>query len=148
MEVAKDFEAESTKGKIRLSSLLKEKDFVVLYFYPKSFTSGCTEELKRFTELYDEFKKLNAEVIGVSADDLETQKEFAEKYNAKFPLIADTNLEVINLYNAKNPRSEGAKRITYVIDKNMRIISVIKTLKAEEHADEALKVIKEKLKEV
>jgi len=53
-----DFEAESTNGKIKLSDILKEKDFVVVYFYPKAFTSGCTQELKRFVELYEEFKKL------------------------------------------------------------------------------------------
>ncbi len=65
MDKALDFGAESTKGKIKLSEILKQKDFVVLYFYSKAFTSGCTMELKRFVELYEEFKKLNAEVIGL-----------------------------------------------------------------------------------
>ena len=142
MEKAPDFEAESTKGKIKLSEVLKDKNFVVLYFYPKAFTSGCTQELKRFVELYEEFKKYNTEIIGVSNDNLETQKKFAEKYGAQFPLIADPELKVINLYNAKG-RGKGASRITYIIDKNMNIIEVLKSLKnAKEHADKALEIIK------
>ena len=144
MEKAIDFEAESTKGKIRLSEILKNKDFLVLYFYPKAFTSGCTQELKRFVELYEEFKKYNTEIIGVSNDNLETQKKFAEKYGAEFPLIADPDLKVINLYNAKG-RGKGASRITYIIDKNLNIITILKSLpNAKDHADKSLEIIKSK----
>jgi peroxiredoxin Q/BCP len=139
-----DFEAESTIGKIKLSNILKEKDFVVLYFYPKAFTSGCTQELKRFVELYEEFKKYNTEIIGVSNDKLDTQEKFAEKYGAKFPLIADPELKIINLFNAKSSRGKGASRITFIIDKNLKIVETLKSLKnAEEHADRALEKIKE-----
>jgi peroxiredoxin Q/BCP len=139
-----DFEAESTNGKIRLSNILKEKDFVVLYFYPKAFTSGCTQELKRFVELYEEFKKYNTEIIGVSNDKLDTQKKFAEKYSAKFPLVADPELKIIKLFNAKSNRGKGASRITFIIDKNLRIVETLKSLKnAAEHADKALEKIKE-----
>ena len=79
-----DLELETTAGKIRLPQLRGKK--VVLYFFPKAFTTGCTRELKRFTELYDEFRKLGAEVIGVSVDGLETQRKFAERHGARFPL--------------------------------------------------------------
>jgi Peroxiredoxin len=79
-----DLELETTAGKIRLSQLRGKK--VVLYFFPKAFTMGCTRELKRFAELYEEFRKAGAEVIGVSVDGLETQRRFAEKYGARFPL--------------------------------------------------------------
>ncbi|MGC9079777.1 MAG: peroxiredoxin [Nanopusillaceae archaeon] len=145
MEKAPDFEAESTKGKIKLSELLKKKDFVVLYFFPKAFTSGCTQELKRFVELYQEFSKCNAEIIGVSNDKLDTQTKFSEKYGAQFPLIADPELKVIDLYNAKSKVGKGASRITYIIDKNMNIVSVLKSLKnAKEHADKSLEIIKSK----
>lgn len=142
MDKAIDFEAESTKGKIKLSEILKEKDFVVLYFFPKAFTSGCTQELKRFVELYEEFRKLNAEIIGVSNDDLSTQKKFAEKYGADFPLVADSDLKIINLYNAKSPRGKGASRITFIIDKNLKVLSIIKSRNAKEHADKSLEIIK------
>jgi len=67
-----DLELETTAGKMRLSQLRGRK--VVLYFFPKAFTMGCTRELKRFAELYEEFKKAGAEVIGVSVDSLETQR--------------------------------------------------------------------------
>jgi Peroxiredoxin len=79
-----DFEAESTNGKIRLSNILKEKDFVVVYFYPKAFTSGCTQELKRFVEIYEEFKKYNAEIIGISNDKLDTQKSLLKNMEQNF----------------------------------------------------------------
>ncbi|MFZ8800907.1 MAG: peroxiredoxin [Candidatus Nanopusillus sp.] len=139
-----DFEAESTIGKIKLSEILKDKDFVALYFYPKAFTGGCTQELKRFIELYDEFKKYNTEIIGVSNDKLDTQKKFAEKYGAKFPLVADPGLKIINLFNAKSNRGKGASRITFIIDKNLKIVETLKSLKnAAEHADKALEKIKE-----
>jgi peroxiredoxin Q/BCP len=139
-----DFEAESTNGKIRLSNILKEKDFVVVYFYPKAFTSGCTQELKRFVELYEEFKKYNTEIIGISNDKLDTQKKFAEKYGAKFPLVADPELKIIKLFNAKSARGKGASRITFIIDKNLKIVETLKSLKnAAEHADKALEKIKE-----
>ncbi|ESQ23772.1 MAG: Peroxiredoxin [uncultured Acidilobus sp. OSP8] len=82
-----DLELETTAGKIRLSQLRGKK--VVLYFFPKAFTMGCTRELKRFAELYDEFRKAGAEVIGVSVDGLETQRRFAEKHGARFPLASD-----------------------------------------------------------
>jgi Peroxiredoxin len=139
-----DFEAESTNGKIRLSNILKEKDFVVVYFYPKAFTSGCTQELKRFVELYEEFRKYNTEIIGVSNDKLDTQKKFAEKYGAKFPLVADPDLKIIKLFNAKSNRGKGASRITFIVDKNLNIVETLKSLKnAAEHADKALEKIKE-----
>jgi len=80
---APDFEAESTKGKIRLSDFRGKR--VVLYFFPKAFTPGCTRETQKFAEMYEKFKELNAEVIGVSADKLSTQERFAQKYNAHSP---------------------------------------------------------------
>jgi len=87
-----DLELETTAGKVRLSQLRGKK--VVLYFFPKAFTMGCTRELKRFAELYEEFKKAGAEVIGVSVDSLETQRRFAEKHGARFPLASDAKKEV------------------------------------------------------
>ncbi|ACP36960.1 peroxiredoxin [Saccharolobus islandicus] len=140
-EEAPDFEAESTLGKIKLSDFRGKK--VILYFYPKSFTSGCTRELQRFTELYDEFKKLNAEVIGVSVDKIDTQKKFAEKYGAKFPIVADAQKTISKLYSVLNERGTSAQRVTFIIDENGKIVDILKNLKkAEEHADKSLEIIK------
>ncbi|BAK54734.1 peroxiredoxin [Sulfurisphaera tokodaii] len=142
-EQAPDFEAESTLGKIRLSDY--KGKFVVLYFYPKSFTPGCTREIQRFSELYEEFKKLNAEVIGVSADSITTQKRFAEKYNAKFPVVADKEKKIIETYGVLNEKGTSAQRVTFIIDPEGKIIQILKNLKkAEEHADKALEIIKNK----
>ncbi|BBL45324.1 peroxiredoxin [Nanobdella aerobiophila] len=143
MDKVKDFEADTTKGKMKLSDILKQRDFVVVYFYPKAFTSGCTQELKRFVELYEEFKKLNTEILGVSNDSLDTQKKFAEKYGAEFPLVADKELKIINTLGAKSERGQGASRITYIVNKNMEIIETLKSLpNAKEHADKSLEIIK------
>jgi len=139
---APDFEVESTLGKIKLSDY-KGKKRVILYFYPKAFTAGCTRELQRFVQLYDEIVKLNAEVIGVSADSLSSAKKFAEKYGAKFPLIGDKEKKIINSYGVLNEKGTSAQRVTFVIDENGKITHVFKNLKkAEEHADKALEAIK------
>ncbi|EWG07488.1 MAG: thioredoxin peroxidase [Candidatus Aramenus sulfurataquae] len=140
---APDFEAESNQGTVKLSSLRGKK--VVLYFYPKSFTPGCTRELQRFTELYSEFKQNNAEVVGVSVDSVSTQKRFAEKYNAPFPLVSDKEKKVATLYGVLNEKGTSAQRVTFVIDENGKVVAVLRNLKkAEEHADRALEIIKGK----
>lgn len=140
---APDFQAESTQGQISLSELLKKYKAVVLYFFPKAFTSGCTRELQRFTELYDEFKNANVEIIGISADSVTTQKKFAEKYGAKFPLLGDKEKKVINAYGVLNVKGTSAERVTFVVSKDMKITHVFQKLKkAEEHADKALEAIK------
>ncbi|MCI2415385.1 MAG: peroxiredoxin [Candidatus Aramenus sp.] len=140
---APDFEAESNQGTLKLSSLRGKK--VVLYFYPKSFTPGCTRELQRFTELYSEFKQNNAEVIGVSVDSVSTQKRFAEKYNSPFPLVSDKEKKVATIYGVLNEKGTSAQRVTFVIDENGKVVAVLRNLKkAEEHADRALEIIKGK----
>jgi peroxiredoxin Q/BCP len=140
---APDFEAESNQGTVKLSSLRGKK--VVLYFYPKSFTPGCTRELQRFTELYSEFKQNNAEVVGVSVDSVSTQKRFAEKYNAPFPLVSDKEKKIVTLYGVLNEKGTSAQRVTFVIDENGKVVAVLRNLKkAEEHADRALEIIKGK----
>jgi len=135
-----DLELETTAGKVRLSQLRGRK--VVLYFFPKAFTMGCTRELKRFAELYEEFRKAGAEVIGVSVDSLETQRKFAERHGARFPLASDAKKEVSKAFGAL--RATGtAERVTFVIGPDGVIRQVIRGLKkAEEHADRALEAVK------
>ncbi|AWS00527.1 peroxiredoxin [Metallosphaera hakonensis] len=144
MEVGKpapDFEAESSKGKIKLSDLRGK--IVVLYFYPKSFTPGCTREIQRFAELHDKFTELGAEVIGVSVDSVETQKRFSEKYNARFPVVSDKEKKISISYGVLNEKGTSAQRVTFIIDKDGTIKSVLSGLKkAEDHADKALEIIK------
>ena len=138
---APDFEAEATTGKIKLSDYRGK--IVVLYFYPKSFTPGCTREIQRFVQLYDEFKKLNAEIIGVSVDSISTQKRFAEKYGAKFPVVSDKEKKISEAYQVLNEKGTSAQRVTFIIDENGKIVEVLEKLKkAEEHADKALEIVR------
>jgi peroxiredoxin Q/BCP len=139
---APDFEAESTQGKIKLSDY-RGKSIVVLYFYPKSFTPGCTREIQRFTELYEQFKQLNAEIIGVSVDSISTQRRFAEKYGARFPVVSDEDKNISKTYGVLNDKGTSAQRVTFIIDENGKIVEVLKNLKkAEEHADKSLQIVK------
>ena len=138
---APDFEAESTKGKIKLSDYRGKR--VVLYFFPKAFTPGCTRETKKFAEMYEEFKKLNAEVIGVSADKISTQTKFAEKYNASFPIVSDPELKIIKAYGVLSESGKSASRVTFVVDESGTIRAIIKGLRnAEEHVTKALEALK------
>ncbi|WP_048812966.1 peroxiredoxin [Acidilobus saccharovorans] len=134
-----DLELETTAGKVKLSDFRGKK--LVLYFFPKAFTMGCTRELKRFTELYDQFKALGAEVIGVSVDSVDTLKRFAEKYGAKFPLASDKAKEVSKTFGVLKLMT--ASRVTFVIGPDGVVRQVISNLKrAEEHADRALEAVK------
>lgn len=86
---------------------------------------------------------MNAEVIGVSVDKIDTQKKFAEKYGAKFPIVADAQKTISKLYSVLNERGTSAQRVTFIIDENGKIVDILKNLKkAEEHADKSLEIIK------
>ena len=140
-EPAPDFEALSTQGPLKLSSLRGRR--VVLYFFPKAFTAGCTRELKRFAELYGQFRSLNAEVVGVSRDSVDTLRRFAARYGAQFPLVSDEEMKIIGLYGVANERGTGARRVTFVIDEGGVVRAVLEGLRrAEEHADKALEALR------
>jgi len=140
-QLAPDFEADSSKGRVRLSQLKGKK--VILYFYPKSFTPGCTREIQRFVELYEQFVNLGAEILGVSVDSVETQKRFAEKYGAKFPVVSDKDKAISSTYEVLNEKGSSAQRVTFIIDREGKVVSVLRNLKkAEEHADKALEEVK------
>lgn len=140
---APDFEATLHTGeKIKLSELRGK--IIVLYFYPRAMTSGCTREAKRFNELLDEFEKLGAIVLGASTDPPERNKKFAEKLGLRFKLISDPEARIATLYGVlkKGTKKPSAQRITFVIDKEGRIAEIIKTRPAEKHADKALEAVR------
>ncbi len=144
-EKAPDFEAPSTDGTtFRLSSLRGR--IVVLYFYPRAMTSGCTREAQRFNELIEEFNKHNAVVIGVSTDPIERNKRFAERLGLRFTLLSDETGDIARMYGVLRPgaRRVSAQRVTFIIDENGVIRNVIKGVKpAEKHADKALQAVRE-----
>ncbi len=136
-----DLELNTTLGSIRTSSLRGKK--LVIYFFPKAFTAGCTRELRRFAELYEEFRRNNAEVIGVSVDGLETLRKFGEKYGARFPLASDASKEVSRIFGVLKEGGKSALRVTFIVDQQGVIRKVLSNLKrAEDHADMALEAVR------
>jgi peroxiredoxin Q/BCP len=153
-DAAPDFSIQAAQGgkdfTFSLAEALK-KGPVVLYFYPKSFTSVCTEEAHEFAEAMDQFAAMNASVIGVSGDKIETQREFSTKEcRDKFPVGADPDFKVIKAYDASfNVPIAGAmfaSRISYVISPEGRIISAVSDSGATKHIERALEAVK-KLKQ-
>lgn len=120
-DVAPEFEATDHTGKrLHLRDLKGTK--VILWFFPKADTSGCTREGMGFRDRYDQYKELNAEVVGVSFDTQEDSRKFAEKYFFQFPLIPDIDRKIGMMYGAcDSPKDEYAKRIAYVIGEDGHI---------------------------
>lgn len=122
--------------------------WVVLYFYPRDMTPGCTNEACEFNVVYRELQDLGVEVVGVSADSLQRHKTFKEKHGLEFPLLADTDYTVAKLYGAFGEKkfmgktSHGILRTTYLIDPQGRIAKVWEKVKAAGHAAEVLAFLK------
>jgi|RhiMethySRZTD1v2_1073278.scaffolds.fasta_scaffold04208_8 thioredoxin-dependent peroxiredoxin len=112
---APPFEVRSNDGKTLTPELLRGKPYV-LYFFPKSFTPGCTIETKAFRDAYPELSELGVEVIGVSADTHQTQCDFARSTGATFPMVGDSSGELIERFDVKWPIFKRALRVTYLID--------------------------------
>jgi peroxiredoxin Q/BCP len=122
-DLAPDFTATTTNGRtLRLSDLRGRR--VVLFFFPKAFTPGCTLETRQFRDHYAELSGLGAEVIGISVDSAERQCEFAAREGASFPLIGDESGTICRSYGVLWPLLHVAQRVTYVIDETGRIEAV------------------------
>lgn len=112
---APPFEVKATDGRTLTAETLRGKPYV-LYFFPKSFTPGCTIETKHFRDAYPDLRKLGVEVIGVSADGHETQCDFAQSTGATFPMVGDSDGQLIESFDVKWPIFRRAMRVTYVVD--------------------------------
>ena len=127
--------------------------YVVLYFYPKDDTPGCTIETNDFNKLLSKFKKLNCEVLGVSKDSLKSHYKFKEKYKIKFDLLADEDLKVLKKYKVWGKKKfmgrefMGTIRSTYLINKKGQIIKVWNNVKVKDHAKEVLETLSNLLKD-
>lgn len=117
--------------------------WVLVYFYPKDDTPGCTAEACAVRDRFADFHAKNCVVLGVSADTAASHGKFAKKYELPFPLLADTSRDAIEQYGAtkskKTPASSGIARVSYLIDPEGIIAKVYPAVKPEEHADEILK---------
>ncbi len=120
---------------------------VVLFFYPKAMTPGCTRESCKFRDLNKEFAKLDTVVLGISTDKLEAQKQFTEKESLNFPLFADADKKIAKAYGVLNSERGFAKRATFVIDKKGIVRKIYPAANADKNPEEVLTWIKENLKE-
>ena len=148
---APSFQVQSTtKDKYSLKDSLGK--YVILYFYPKDDTPGCTLETNDFNKLISKFKKLNCDVYGISKDSLKSHDKFREKYKIKFDLLADEDLKVLKKYKVWGKKKfmgrefMGTIRSTYLIDKKGEIIKVWDNVKVKHHAKEVLKTLNNLLK--
>jgi peroxiredoxin Q/BCP len=116
---------------------------MVIYFYPKDDTPGCTKEACSFRDTYSEFRDLNAKVIGISADNVASHKKFAEKYNLPFTLLSDTNNKVRKLFGVPGSLFGLIPgRVTYIVDKNGIVTEIYDNMfNAEGHIEESLKAL-------
>jgi peroxiredoxin Q/BCP len=140
---APDFDLLSPPGKkIKLSNLIGDRH-VVLYFYPKDDTPGCTQEAQGFGERIAAIRDLGAEVLGVSLDTLESHEAFQKKFDIPFPLLADTNKLVSGNYRALNEKGTMTERITYLIGRDGQIKKVWDPVNVEQHVDEVLGALRD-----
>jgi peroxiredoxin Q/BCP len=144
--IAPDFELQNEEGvKTRLADYQGKP--VVLYFYPKDDTPGCTTEACGFRDDYSAFTKMNIIILGVSPDTSKSHKKFKEKYNLPFPLLADTDHKVCDLYGVWGRKQmmgkeyDGVFRTTFVIDREGKVVKVFEKVKPSEHAKEVLDAV-------
>src|SRR6185436_17839836 len=142
-DLAPDFTAETSGGgKISLSEL-KGKN-VILYFYPKDDTPGCTKEACAFRDDFAAFKKKGAVILGVNADSVKAHDKFVKKFELPFPLLADEDKKIVEAYGVWGQKSfmgrkyMGIHRVTFLIGPDQRIKKIWPTVKPEEHAEEVL----------
>ncbi len=132
-EKVPDFSLPNQDGKVVKLSDFKGKT-IVLYFYPKDDTPGCTTEAKNFRDHIDEYKGQNVEIIGISADSVKSHKKFLEKYNLNFTLLSDEDKKIADLFGALEGGS--VKRRTWVIGPDGIVKKVYEKVSAANHNDE------------
>ncbi len=140
---APEFSVEDQDGNtVKLSDFKGKK--LVLFFYPKASTPGCTAEACNLRDNWERFQEKGYAILGVSADTQKRQSNFKNKYEFPFPLLADEDKEVIQAYGVWGPKKfmgkeyEGIHRTTFIIDEDGKIEEVIKKVKTKEHTDQIL----------
>ncbi len=139
-----EFSLKDQDGRLFNSTDVVGKQALVIYFYPKDDTPGCTKEACKFRDEFEVFTDLKAMVVGISSDDVASHKKFAEKYHLPFKLLADTDKKVRKLFGV--PRSVLGLlpgRVTYIVDKKGLISYIFNSqFGAQKHIDEAIKALK------
>jgi thioredoxin-dependent peroxiredoxin len=146
---APEFTTTDQDGKRRSLSDFQGKK-VILYFYPKDNTSGCTKEACAFRDHFDRFRQLNVEIVGVSIDSEKSHKSFVQKYDLPFTLLADADKSLVQAYGVWDEKSlygkkyMGTNRVTYLIDESGQVAAVFPKVKPDRHAEELLAMLEGK----
>lgn len=139
---APDFQLpDSTGRKVRLSEF-RGKKIVVLYFYPKDDTPGCTREACSFRDSFAIYKDAGAEILGVSIDGVVSHQKFASKYSLPFTLLSDHEKTVSKTYGVLRPTGTSDERVTFIIDKEGRVAKIFPQVRVDGHSTEVLDAIK------
>ena len=147
-ELAPNFKIPSSNNK-EFELKKNKNNFLVIYFYPRDNTPGCTNEAKDFSKLYKEFKKLNCEIFGISKDSIESHQKFISKFKIPFQLLSDDKIIALKKYGAWGEKSMygkkfmGIKRTTVLINPKGKIIKIWNNVKVKDHAKEVLSCLKE-----
>ena len=139
---APSFKLKSTNNEVVVLKSIKSS-YIVLYFYPKDDTPGCTIETNDFNKLLKKFKKLDCKVYGISKDDIKSHKKFKTKYKINFDLLADEEKKMIKSYKVWGKKKfMGILRTTFLLDKKRNIIKTWKNVKVKDHAKDVLNTLK------
>ncbi|MEZ7503811.1 peroxiredoxin [Flavobacterium sp. Arc2] len=141
-----NFKAKDTHGNDFDSQKLVGQKPLVIYFYPKDNTPGCTTQACSFRDQYEDFKDLGAEVIGISSDSVESHQKFSEQYKLPFILLSDHDKKIRKLFGVPSGMFGLLPgRVTYVIDKKGKIIMIFDSVMASKHIPKALEAVKKLL---
>jgi len=142
-ETAPDFEGPTADGtRLGLRDFLGRRD-VVLYFYPKDDTPGCTRESCSFRDNLEQIRAIGAEIIGVSLDSTDSHKRFATKYGLQFPLISDKGKNIATAYGVLKDTKISVNRVTFIIDKKGKIAKIFPKVDVTKHTEEVVAALKE-----
>lgn len=136
------FTAKDTNGNLFESQDYIGKQPLVIYFYPKDNTPGCTTQACSFRDNYQDFKDLGAEVIGISSDTVQSHIQFKSKFNLPFILLSDNDKKIRKLFGVQNSLLVIPGRETFVTDKNGTILLIFNSMSAEIHIEKALEILK------
>ncbi|HKM49964.1 MAG TPA: peroxiredoxin [Candidatus Bathyarchaeia archaeon] len=115
---------------------------VVLYFYPKDDTPGCTKEACSFRDNLKSIREMGSEIVGISVDDVDSHKKFAEKYHLPFPLVSDPDKKIATAYGVLRDPPTMTNRVTFIIDKNGKITNIFPKVDVTQHTEEVVAALK------
>ncbi|MCK5290876.1 MAG: peroxiredoxin [Thermoplasmata archaeon] len=136
-----EIKGDTTKGEVSLSNYSGKN--VVVYFYPKDNTPGCTKEAKSFRDYGGEFENLNTEIVGISTDSIKSHEKFARKYDLDFTLLSDRDKTICNSCGVTGLTGMTAKRTTFLLDKEGVIRTIWENVSVKGHAEDVLNKVKE-----